>query len=71
ERWFRDLDQKALRRGVFKSVPDLITAIEDYLNAHNDQPRPLVWTASAESILEKVTRGRVALNQVTNTGTDH
>ena len=32
ERWFRDLDQKALRRGVFKSVPDLITAIEDYLN---------------------------------------
>lgn len=71
ERWFRELTDKALRRGIFKSVPDLITAIEDYMNTHNHQPRPLVWTASAQSILEKVSRGRVALNQVTNTGTHH
>jgi transposase len=71
ERWFRELTDKALRRGVFKSVPDLITAIEAYLNAHNDEPRPLVWTASAESILEKVARGRVALNQAPKTGTHH
>ncbi|WP_454295826.1 IS630 family transposase [Salana multivorans] len=71
ERWFRELTDKALRRGVFRSVPDLIAAIEDYLDAHNDDPRPLVWTASAESILEKVTRGRVALNQATTNGTHH
>ena len=37
ERWFRDLTGKALRRGVFKSVPDLIAAIEAYLAAHNDE----------------------------------
>ncbi|HEY8752369.1 MAG TPA: IS630 family transposase [Arthrobacter sp.] len=61
ERWFRELTDKALRRGVFHSVPDLIAAIEDYLAAHNDEPKPLVWTATADSILEKVARGRVAL----------
>lgn len=71
ERWFRELTDKALRRGVFRSVPELIDAIETYLASHNDNPRPLVWTASAESILEKVTRGRVALNREIKTGTDH
>jgi len=48
---------------VFPSVPDLIATIEDYLQVHNDNPKPFVWTASAESILEKVKRGRVALAQ--------
>ena len=71
ERWFRDLTEKALRRGVFRSVPDLIDAIEAFMNAHNTEPKPLVWTASAESILEKVSRGRVTLNQATKTGTHH
>ena len=66
ERWFRELTDKALRRGSFNSVPDLITAIEEYLDAHNDHPKPFVWTATAESILEKVRRGRVALEQVVN-----
>ncbi len=65
ERWFRELTEKALRRGVFHSVPDLIEAIEQYLDAHNDQPKPLIWTATADSILEKVARGRVALQTVT------
>ena len=64
ERWFRELTDKALRRGSFNSVPDLITAIEEYLDAHNDDPKPFVWTATAESILEKVRRGRVTLEQV-------
>jgi len=64
ERWFRDLTDKALRRGVFHSVPDLIAAIENYLQANNHEPKPFIWTASAEAILEKVRRGRVALNQV-------
>ena len=64
ERWFRELTDKALRRGSFNSVPALITAIEDYLDAHNDDPKPFVWTATADKILEKVRRGRVALQAV-------
>src|SRR5512142_2682912 len=64
ERWFRELTDKALRRGSFNSVPALITAIEDDLDAHNDDPKPFVWTATAESILEKVRRGRIALQAV-------
>src|SRR5664280_1471750 len=63
ERWFRDLSGKALRRGVFHSVPDLIAAIEKYMQVHNIEPKAFVWTATAESILTKVRRGRVALNQ--------
>jgi len=64
ERWFRDLTDKALRRGVFHSVPDLITAIEDYLQANNNDPKPFIWTANADAILAKVRRGRVALDRV-------
>jgi len=63
ERWFRELTGKALRRGVFHSVPDLIASIEEYMKVHNNEPKPLVWTATAESILTKVRRGRVALDQ--------
>lgn len=66
ERWFRELTDKALRRGVFHSVNDLITAIEDYLKANNDNPKPFVWAATAEQILTKVARGRVALQQAKN-----
>ena len=64
ERWFRELTDKALRRGVFHSVPDLIAKIEDYLAAHNNDPKPFVWTATAQDILAKVARGRVALQAV-------
>jgi transposase len=63
ERWFTELTGKALRRGVFHSVPDLIATIEEYMKIHNNEPKPLVWTATAESILTKVRRGRVALDQ--------
>ncbi len=66
ERWFRELTGKALRRGVFHSVPDLIAAIEAYLAAHNENPKPFIWTATAEDILAKVARGRVSLQQVVN-----
>jgi transposase len=64
ERWFRDLTDKAIRRGVFPSVPDLVAAIEKYLDAKNAEPQPFVWTATAEEILEKVRRGRVALDAI-------
>jgi len=60
ERWFRELTDKALRRGVFHSVPDLIAKIEEYLAAHNDDLKPFVWTATADDILAKVAGGRVA-----------
>ena len=63
ERWFRELTGKALRQGVFHSVPDLISSIEEYMKVHNNEPKPLVWTATAESILTKVRRGRVAIDQ--------
>jgi transposase len=64
ERWFGDLTDKMIRRGVFGSVDDLIEAITEYLKVHNDDPKPFVWTATAESILKKVRRGRVTLQQV-------
>ena len=64
ERWFREITDKAIRRGVFRSVPELITAIEAYLEASNADPRPFEWTASAEAILEKVRHGRVALETI-------
>jgi transposase len=64
ERWFRDLTDKAIRRGVFHNVNELTTAIEDYLKATNDNPKPFIWTATAEQILAKVARGRVMLQRV-------
>jgi transposase len=66
ERWFGKLTDKAIRRGVFHSVPDLIVAIDAYLKANNNNPEPFVWTQTAEQILEKVRRGRVTLDANTN-----
>jgi len=64
ERWFRELTDKALRRGVFPSVPDLIATIDAFLAAHNEDPKPFVWTASVEAILEKVGRCKAVLETV-------
>ena len=64
ERWFRELTEKALRRGVFHNVPDLIAAINAYLAAHNQDPQPFVWTASADTILAKVRRCKAILETV-------
>jgi transposase len=71
ERWFRELTDKALRRGVFRSVPDLIAKIEDYMAAHNAKGTTFTWTATTEQILAKVARGRVALETSTKTATHH
>jgi len=62
ERFFRDLTENRLRRGVFHSVEDLIFAIFDYIDHHNADPRPFIWTAKAADILEKVKRARARLN---------
>jgi transposase len=64
ERWFREITDKRIRRGVFRSVAQLETAIEDYINHHNARPKLFVWTAKAEAILDKVRRARAALNKV-------
>ena len=63
ERFFRDLSERQLRRGVFHSVPDLIQTIEAYVVQHNRQPKPFIWTAQARDILAKVVRARKRLNK--------
>ena len=50
ERWFRDLTEKRIRRGVFTNVPELIEAIHEYLDNHNQHPKIFKWTASVEQI---------------------
>ena len=61
ERFFRDLTTKRIRRGAFGSVPDLEAAIHQYVDIHNDDPKPFVWTKTADEIIEKVQRARQAL----------
>ena len=63
ERFFRDLTHNQLRRGVFRDLEELITTIESYIDRHNENPKPFIWTASAGDILEKVKRARRALNK--------
>jgi transposase len=65
ERFFRDITDKRIRRGIFRSVPDLITAITAYIAEHNADPKPFRWTATAEAIAEKVGRARIALKSIT------
>jgi len=62
ERFFRDLTQNRLRRGVFRDVEELVMAIIDYVDKHNGKPKPFVWTAKAADILEKVTRAHKTLD---------
>jgi transposase len=61
ERFFAEITRKRIRRGVFKSVLELKAAIMEYLENHNDDPKPFVWTKSAGQILEKVARAKQAL----------
>ena len=62
ERFFRDLDEKRVHRGVFRSVSQLIDAVMSYIDQHNSDPKPFVWRKTAEEIIEKVGRARLALN---------
>lgn len=61
ERFFRDLTVRRLRHAVFRSVEELVAAVEDYLHQHNQSPKPFIWTAKATDILAKVSRARAAL----------
>lgn len=62
ERWFREITEKRLRRGSFRSVPELIEAIHEYLNNHNQNPRAFVWSAPVERILAKIAKCKEAFD---------
>jgi transposase len=64
ERFFGLITHDRIRCGVFKSVDELVTAIQEYLDHHNADPKPFIWTAEAADILKKVARGRQALESV-------
>jgi hypothetical protein len=62
ERWFREITDKRIRRGSFKNVPDLISAITQYIDGHNQNPQIFVWNASVEKIMAKITKCKEALD---------
>jgi hypothetical protein len=64
ERWFGELTTKRIRRGSFSSVADLENAIEEFLSAWTKHPQPFVWTATVDSIPEKLSRCRQTLEQI-------
>jgi transposase len=66
ERFFRDISENRLRRGVFCSVPELVAAIDEYVAHHNSNPKPFIWTASARDILQKVIRANSRLSSKQN-----
>lgn len=61
ERWFAEITRKRIRRGTFRSLPDLIRAIEEYVTHHNRHAQPFIWTATAARILKKVRHCKEAL----------
>jgi DDE superfamily endonuclease len=64
ERWFGELDDKAIRRGTFRSVEDRRASIDAFLTAWNKDPQPFVWTATVESLTEKLSRCRQTLKKI-------
>ena len=70
ERFFRDISENRLRRGVFTSVPELVNAINEYVAHHNTDPKPFIWTKSARDLLQKVIRANARLSSKQN-GTLH
>jgi len=56
ERWFAELTNKRIRRGVFRSVKELEAAIREYIAVHNEDPKPFVWTRTADQILDSIAR---------------
>jgi transposase len=64
ERWFGELTSKRIRRGVFVSVEDLQKAIEEFLAAWNSDPKPFVWTATVDSIVQKLSQCKQTLERI-------
>jgi len=69
ERLFAEITRQKIRRGVFKSVDDLIAAIEAWIAGRNKKPKPFKWTAKADTILEKNARARRVLTDAVAAGT--
>jgi hypothetical protein len=55
-RWFAELTNKRIRRGVFRSVKELEAAIREYIEVHKEPPKPFVWTKTADQILVGIAR---------------
>ncbi|MEO1495569.1 MAG: IS630 family transposase [Planctomycetota bacterium] len=66
ERFFADLTTKRLRRGTFRNVPQLVRAIQDYVEHHNDTTQGFEWKATADAILNKVAHARATLDKITD-----
>ena len=66
ERFFRNITTDRLRRGVFTSVEELTTAINEYIAHHNKDPKPFIWTKTARDILQKVIRANSRLSSKQN-----
>src|SRR5260370_389821 len=64
ERWFRELTEKAIRRGSFLSVPELQQSIDAFMQAWNKTPTPFIWSATVEDIIKKIDRARVKMEQI-------
>jgi transposase len=62
ERFFRDITEERIRRGVFRSIAELEQAICEYLEHRNENPKPYAWITSAESILKKIDKAKDSLN---------
>lgn len=74
ERWFAELTNKQLRRGAHRSVAQLETAIREFIDAHHTDPKPFVWTKTANEILASIARfaqrttGAQVISRTTETG---
>jgi len=77
ERWFAEITNKRIRRGIFRSVKELEAAIHEYLDVHNEAPKPFIWTKTADEILASIaryaqrthsTKSRRLIPRITGTG---
>jgi transposase len=71
ERFFRDLTQDRLRRGIFRDAEELIIAIGDYIDKHNYKPKPFIWTAKASTSLRKSNAPALSSIMVNLSAADH
>jgi transposase len=62
EHQFTELSRKRIKRGVFRSVPELVSAIQEFIRSNNQEPKPFVWTKRADQIIEKVNRCKAVID---------
>ena len=64
ERWFAELARKRIKRGVFRSVPELVSTIKEFIRLNNQQPKPFVWTKKVNQILEKIAHCKAVMGTI-------